>query len=431
MVIQIITTNYFNFTFNPNYVITCLLKKSNNQKDDKLLLLCQPGFPGDYQLDTNETRLEKINILYNFIIPATQISEAVTILKEEGTKIISVYPDSLNFESQDNLIIKYQTEDPNKLNPKRHFKKSGYYNTYYSNDLGSLDIFYEVPKIYIDISKIRINIIQVKDSITIGQKGVVLFQTDFDDPLNIFDDQSDIESMLFNASFSDGKKNYSAKCHFWKVIGDRLRLICKFNEILENQKIKLVNCTFNYKEYTLNIEYQNELNIIQLNSTISFLYSDINDIDIYENSTEGTLVFKKEVYNKEPLILFSDEGKNINNTKSIYLNCIEEPREIKCSINKEKLLGILSQRKKEFYLSQLTESEGILKFENVNNIRIKSLIEYKKNIYLNITKLLTKKVEKNNYIVFETNITDGIGIINTDYFTLNPNTFSNNELNIL
>ena len=454
--IQIITTNYFNFTFNPNYVITCLLKKSNNQKDDKLLLLCQPGFPGDYQLDTNETRLEKINILYNFIIPATQISEAVTILKEEGTKIISVYPDSLNFESQDNLIIKYQTENPNKLNniklnkdsttdlqcidktgykecivPKRHFKISGYYNTYYSNGLGSLDIFYEVPKIYIDISKIRINIIQVKDSITIGQKGVVLFQTDFDDPLNIFDAQSDIESILFNASFSDGKKNYSAKCHFWKVIGDRLRLICKFNEILENQKIKLVNCTFNYKEYTLNIEYQNELNIIQLNSTISFLYSDINDIDIYENSTEGTLVFKKEVYNKEPLILFSDEGKNINNTKSIYLNCIEEPREIKCSINTNKLLGILSQRKKEFYLSQLTESEGILKFENVNNIRIKSLIEYKKDIYLNITKLLTKKVEKNNYIVFETNITDGIGIITTDYFTLNPNIFANNELNCL
>jgi hypothetical protein len=131
------------------------------------------------------------------------------------------------------------------------------------------------------------------------------------------------------------------------------------------------------------------------------------------------------------LILFSDEGKNINNTKSIYLNCIEEPREIKCSINTNKLLGILSQRKKEFYLSQLTESEGILKFENVNNIRIKSLIEYKKDIYLNITKLLTKKVEKNNYIVFETNITDDIGIITTDYFTLNPNTFSNNELNCL
>ena len=108
----------------------------------------------------------------------TEISETATVSQEEGIKIISVYPDSLNFTSQDNLIIKYQTDNPNKLNgiklnkdsstdlqcidkkgykectvPQSHFNKSGNYYTYYTNSLGDKVISYEIPKIQIILKK--------------------------------------------------------------------------------------------------------------------------------------------------------------------------------------------------------------------------------------------------------------------------------------
>ena len=171
------------------------------------------------------------------------------------------------------------------------------------------------------------------------------------------------------------------------------------------------------KDINLTVLYENDLNINQLNSEISFLYSDKQEIYIDYYYSKYYLVFKKKVYNKEPLILYNNDNGNV---KSIYLNCSEDTEELRCSISKGELTGILSRDDEIFYLSQLTKSEGILKFENVLNITINFYDVIKNNIYLGITKLLTPNVGLNNYIVFETNITD-TEIITTDYFTLNQN----------
>ena len=177
-----------------------------------------------------------------------------------------------------------------------------------------------------------------------------------------------------------------------------------------------------YKDYSINIVLKNNLFINQLNSTISFLYSDKQDINIIETSNEYNLVFKKKVYNKEPLILYKED----NDMKNIYLDCEEETKELRCSIRKDKLVEILTTSGEKFCLSQLTEFEGRLKFENVLDIIINYENVKKSNISLSIKKLLTPKVEKNNFIVFETNITEDIQIISTDYFILNPNKNDNN-----
>jgi hypothetical protein len=111
--------------------------------------------------------------------------------------------------------------------------------------------------------------------------------------------------------------------------------------------------------------------------------------------------------------------------KNIYLNCIEEEKEIKCPIKKDKLIGILSESGEKFCLSQFTESKGVLKFENVLDIIINYENVEKKNIILSITKLLTKSVKKNSFIALETNTDEDIQIITTNYFnfTFNPNYF--------
>ena len=259
--------------------------------------------------------------------------------------------------------------------------------------------------------------------VKIGKKGAIAFKTDFEDSQNIFN-PSDIETKTVNKIlFSGNNKNYQADCHLWKPIGEKLRLICKFNENIDTQKIKLNKFIFVYKDYNIKILSENDLNINQLNTAVSFLYSDKQVINIDNTITEYNLVFKKEVYNKELLILYKDN----NNMKNIYLNCIEEIKEIKCSISKDKLVGILSKSGEKFSLSQLTESEGILKFENVLDITINYENVVKREINLCITNLLTQTVEKNNFIVFETKTDEDIQIITTDYLIITPNRSYRND----
>ena len=176
--ISIITTDYFNINQNKNQAMNCLFKKGNNQKNDKLLLLCNADSSGVYKFDISETVLKDLNILYSFKILETHINENVTVLEEEGTKIKSVYPDLLDFTSVENIIIKYQTENPDKLKNiklninsnsslncnnkngykeciilKSHFNESGYYYTYYNNSLNANIVSCEIPKIQVILEK--------------------------------------------------------------------------------------------------------------------------------------------------------------------------------------------------------------------------------------------------------------------------------------
>ena len=88
----------------------------------------------------------------------------------------------MDFSLKDTLIIKYQTDNPEKLRgiklnndssfqldcvdkidfkeckvPKNHFTKSGYYYTYHNNSFGMTSIIYEIPKIYINLEKPKEN----------------------------------------------------------------------------------------------------------------------------------------------------------------------------------------------------------------------------------------------------------------------------------
>ena len=144
---------------------------------------------------------------------------------------------------------------------------------------------------------------------------------------------------------------------------------------------------------------------------IAFLYSDKQEINIQNDKVIYEIIFKKEAYYNELLLLYKNEMKMIN------LECNNQDKKIICFIKKDKLIELLAFNGQKYYLCQLTNSEGLYFFNSVLNIDIKYNNITKKDIYINIKKLITQFIEKNNFIVYETNITD-INKISTDFFTL-------------
>ena len=440
--IQNLSTESFSLNFEDTNG-ECFFKKVNEKP---LYLLCSVIMEEEAIISLSEIKeeiiLTEIHSKYNFYIQPVKNDEKI-ILKGEGSFPMFTIQKTLDFSKNDELtldlilVMPYNTKSI-KLNldsdeelkcndlfdtikkctvPKSHFvnKESGYYFIYHLNHLNKYIKFYEFTPIQVIFSNeliIKIKNIDEKDSIKIGQKGVISFITDFEDIHNIFD--SEIETKIINVQFSGNNKNYTAKCHLWKPLGEKLRLICQFNENIDAQKLKLIKFIFDYKDFNIAILSEEDLRINQLNSSISFLYSDKQIINITNTNTEYNLVFKSKIYNKESLILYN-EG---NNMKNIYLNCIEETNQIKCTIKKNELVGILSKSGEKFCLSQLTKEEGIITFNNILDIILNYENVDKKNININIIKLLTPKVDKNSLIAFETNI-DDIPIITTDYFIVN------------
>ena len=175
-----LTTDYFELESEKCGKIKCLFKKNNNRNN--VLLLCNATADGTYSLGRiTSNNFDKININYNFTIEQSENNEEFTV-SNDGTKISSLYPLELNFKEKDSYIIKYETENPEKLNGiklnnnssselvcenkiwykectvnKNHFSKSGYYYTYHNNNLGSKTISYEAPLINVILEEKKEN----------------------------------------------------------------------------------------------------------------------------------------------------------------------------------------------------------------------------------------------------------------------------------
>ena len=92
---------------------------------------------------------------------------------------------------------------------------------------------------------------------------------------------------------------------------------------------------------------------------------------------------------------------------------------------KEQIGELLIKNGDRFKLSILNDNYGIYNFDSVLNIIINYENINKEEIFISIDKLMTHVVEKNNYIVFETNINSMDNVI-SGKFNLN---FTDNDDN--
>ena len=442
-------TNIYNI---PNLITSKFKDNNNNYCYFKkytgmcLLFLCSNGNNNEGNIIVNEGQEYIYHFKYNFKI-MNSVSKRFIILGS-GSDINLIYPRLLDFSNSDSLIIRYITQSPiNSKNirinpyasdlgcknlkgmklcyvPIAHFRSniSSVYYTYHPNYNGEYIQYYNslinvtLPKD--DLEKYFIEIIDNEITQYLGKDNIFYLITNYNNTLSSLG-FSENSQFSFNSKFTinpnDENNNFvDGTCHFWKPINENLTLICKLES---NNSINTIYFNENKIKYGNNKEIFLFSNTLYSNfnknfsdSEISFLYSEEQIIEMNDNTDSYELKFKKEVYYNNQLILYKDQYKNIQ------LNCNDKGTEISCDIKKDELIQILLYSGEKFQIYQIIDSLVSLRMSSVLDITINYSQHSKKQIYLEITKLMTHVFEINGFIAYETNITDIPKIITNDFY---------------
>ena len=232
----------------------------------------------------------------------------------------------------------------------------------------------------------------------------LLLETNLSNPENYFD-LEEFENISMDTKFINQRgKVYNFTCKPWKSdMKANLLLICYLKEAQENygsDRIKLEEYILTFDNKKIKIFSSKYLSAYFTRSRHSFLYARNQTIDLDdEEKDEYYIKFKTGLnYTEHDLFL-----------GSIYLdNCQFNEKVMECKIPKLKLENIASPEKNinSFKLYGFSlENEIILPDLSPINIKHEKKIE-KKDIYVEVIKLLSNDLECANSIGFETNIND-------------------------
>ena len=410
-------------------------------------------YPQEIAIDTkinytDEQIIENMHYKYNFRVQPCSFNVNISI-NGTGTNVLLLHPEKLHFTSSDeNQKIRLIGDNPELMNnlrlnldsgsdlecenrimmkictvPKSHFgeKKTGYFNIYHLNHENDYNIYYDSPSFDVNIPDVELYIRQEDNKINqnFGFNGVLRIIIDFNDSeTNIFNASDLEEKSVFNTAITiDDTELVKVKCFLWKQINEKLNMFCKFNKSFSegNHNYKISESTFNYKgKNVVIISNANDLSFMQLNITIPFLYSgkqvlNINEtIDIYE------LKYKIGEYHNEILYIFNRYGG------IIFDNCSIEGKELICSLTKSKIEEFAISNGKEIHVMYYNPNSFDEPTVETEYLLGSIYINYpfdKKDIYVNITKLIDNAIDEDNLITYETNATDTTDV-NTDLFTI-------------
>ena len=426
---------------------SCFLKKSDG---DSLLFLCYIKGNGYlYILETEEEIvLNDINHKYNFIISPIELFD-VTSLSDTGTEVLLTYPPVLNYTFDETVEIKYLMSYPYlseniKLNPDSksylnctnidrikscvvplsHFngKNDSYYYTYHTNHLNTSSIYYDGTPIKVILPKDNIIVLKIykKEVIKLGTKGTLYFEINYNDTeKNIFD-ISDIEELTkFETRFNDKENEYEydAVCKLWKPINKNLRLFCNLERDLRysKQNISFGSETIIYKNFSLVIIFEDDIEVNQYNYIIPFLYSQPQEIIIEDEIDSYEFKFNIGSYDNSLLYLYKHSMSYI-----VLDNYYKDENELVCKITKNNLEEnlILNNYQAVYYL-QTIDNMGIMSFDLVSDITIKYKPIKKLKVYVCITNLVSNTVGQMAEIAYETRYNrKNIPCLTTDIFWL-------------
>ena len=193
-------------------------------------------------------------------------------------------------------------------------------------------------------------------------------------------------------------------------------MLCKFNKTFERGKhnYKFNSSSFIYKERKVFIiSNADELNFKQVHTTLPFLYSGKQVLNITETTDIYDLKFKIGEYHNEILFILRD-------LDGIILDkCSIERKELICQINKEKIEEIFSSNEEKlgllFYSFNISEDIRLRLGDYNDGIYVNYSLS-KKDIYIQITNLLQNTIDIQNFVTYETNVTN-ISNVNSKRFS--------------
>ena len=409
------------FLLNTNEIFKCFFKKSEL---NNLLILCNLNITGNNSLGkmTEQKILDDIHIKYNFIILPFENNEIFTI-EGSGSRVLFLYSQVFDFYKLDSYIFDIMMHSPENTNNiminsfsldcnisssslstpcfKRCIIRKEYFNNYYgihhfyiqhTNNINSSSIFYEISPIGVKLRQsheiiLRINIEDNNKLIKVGEKGVLFFVTNYNDSENKFDIKDIENETIFDSKIVDKNENeYNVSCRLWKSINynNNINIICNLKENLKfsYQNIKLNDVKLEYKNYTIYIYSFTYIEVIQVNYSLSFLYSDKQYIYIdYNNYNEfSNLTFMIESFNNDILYLYG-----ANDNYIVLDDCIKSTYKIlTCKILTEKLEEVITDNNESLSVGAINDNFGTYKFISILPIQINFNFPQKTNIYISL-----------------------------------------------
>ena len=277
-----------------------------------------------------------------------------------------------------------------------------------------------------DMNEINITI-KFEDNdehILIGEKSflpIISFITDYNDTNNIFN-ISDIERKTkFIMNFKENSfgeiKFYPGNCRLWKPMNDKIRLFCHFTDSrnVVNGKFNFSKTSFQYNNYTINIESDDYFEAAYTSGSISFLYSDIQYIDLDSEEDTFNIKFKYDY-------LVSDDEAFYLKGNTVYIPLYDyednkKEKEIIFSI-KRNLIEQKIIRPDRFQFWSINKNYGRRTFDNVFDIiiRYNKSIE-KENITTKIVSPEQSSSKREESLAFKTE-SDIVPDITTDEFKM-------------
>ena len=234
---------------------------------------------------------------------------------------------------------------------------------------------------------------------------------------HVFEPSDLEEKSVFETTFTiDNIEQAKAICRLYKIIKEKLHMYCKFNTIFNHglHKFNVSSSSFNYKNKTVLITSQIEnLKFYQLNTTIPFLYSGRQVLNIDEKTEIYEIKYKIVEYHNETLFI-------PQNSDNIILDkCSIKGKELICKINRIEIEELnLPSNMFDVFFYNFNDTEEM---EPVADILDRGIyINYylnKTNIYVKITNLLQSDLGKQDYLTYGTNVTD-ITNVNSDEFEI-------------
>ena len=267
-------------------------------------------------------------------------------------------------------------------------------------------IFKSITLIEVDIHEpIVMSIMSNRDN-EVGKKGGVIFEI-YDANkyfLGLIDTK---RKVLFNKKIlNENNRTFEVGCGPWFTNSNTFNIICEFNDTIpKGNYIFQFNHSedkFNYSKYEVQLDSNDKYTIKKLDSDKLAIYSDLQIINVTDDKENYEFKFNIKSYNGEQLFFTF-----LNN---IHLDCNRKNDELICPIKKtflecfcSKIDGreVFSKVPMVYYTKDGKAKDLELISEKIINFDIKKI-----DVYIKISKLLTKNIGLYTYITYETNVTN-------------------------